>query len=225
MGDRRRASPRLAGRVVPGRIPAQPQRRARDRDRVLPDRRVHPALLADGDFYGTPAELLNTLTGRAIRAAFDDLIQGIAGVDLTKVRGWPKTPSGLSAMLRRLAPDLRAEGIEIDWARTAGSNTKRTITIPRRAQTTVAPVAPDARPTDHRDARTADDQHRDVEPNDDNRRPRRLRRPRRRSARRLEPRAALRRRRRPPKATGWTSLTMDDRPDKRPEPFRPRGRR
>ena len=127
-----------------------------------------PLLLDDGDFEGTPAELLNTLTGCASRAAFHDRIAGTAGVDPTKGRGWPRTPSGLSAALRRLAPDLRAEGIDVEWTRTAGSNSKRIITIRRRAETTVAPVAPVAPASGPpRPRETPGDQHRDVEPNDD----------------------------------------------------------
>lgn len=101
-----------------------------------------PLILAVGDFEGTPAELLNKLTGCASSASFLDGAEGAAGVDPTKARGWPRTPSGLSAMLRRLAPDLRAEGIEVEWIRTAGSNSKRIITVSRSPEATVATVAP-----------------------------------------------------------------------------------
>jgi len=62
-----------------------------------------PLLLADGDFEGTPAELLNTLTGCASRAAFHDRIAGTAGVDPTKGRGWPRTRATV-----RNAPATRA---------------------------------------------------------------------------------------------------------------------
>jgi hypothetical protein len=45
-------------------------------------------------------------------------------------KGWPKTPWELSIQLRRLAPNLRAEGIDLQLdQKTAGAKSKRIVTI------------------------------------------------------------------------------------------------
>ncbi|MBN1534559.1 MAG: hypothetical protein JXA20_17935 [Spirochaetes bacterium] len=60
-------------------------------------------LLETGNFDGTPKELLNQLNS-------------IAG-DEARAKLWPKTPIVLSNHLRRLAPNLREAGIQIETGR------------------------------------------------------------------------------------------------------------
>jgi len=64
-------------------------------------------LARDGDFEGTAGDLLKLLNERADPNA-------------TRKRGWPQTPSHLSGLLKRLAPNLRSSGIEADWFRRGG---------------------------------------------------------------------------------------------------------
>jgi len=61
---------------------------------------------------------------RDLLADLDDA----AGEQVVKSKGWPRTPRGLSGMLRRLAPDLRRVGVDIAFAR-EGHDRTRTITI------------------------------------------------------------------------------------------------
>ncbi len=44
----------------------------------------------------------------------------IAGADATRSRGWPKTPAGLSGILRRLAPGLANQEIEVGFGKIGG---------------------------------------------------------------------------------------------------------
>ena len=55
-------------------------------------------------------------------------LDAIAGEKVVKTKGWPKTPRGLSGVLRRLAPDLRKVGVDIKFAR-EGHSWARMITI------------------------------------------------------------------------------------------------
>jgi hypothetical protein len=59
------------------------------------------ALLPDG-WDGTVAELLGELNGRATD-------------DERKQYAWPRTPKRLAGDLRRLAPNLRREGVEVKF--------------------------------------------------------------------------------------------------------------
>jgi hypothetical protein len=69
---------------------------------------------------GTAAELLGKLTRHA-------------GGEVSLQRSWPKNPQVLSGQLRRIAPNLRASGIDIQFdEKTSGSSSKRVITITRR---------------------------------------------------------------------------------------------
>ena len=53
---------------------------------------------------GTASELLDELTE-------------LAGPRALTTKSWPKTPKGLSAIIRRLAPQLRATGVAITFSR------------------------------------------------------------------------------------------------------------
>lgn len=75
---------------------------------------------AAGSWTGTARALLIELDGRASDAA-------------RKARGWPKTPTRLSATLRRVAPALQVCGVAIDFTRASDGRRERTITLNRAA--------------------------------------------------------------------------------------------
>lgn len=52
-----------------------------------------------------------------------------AGSDVTKQKGWPKNGRALSNVLRRLAPTLRAIGVDITFGDRTGKQGKRQITL------------------------------------------------------------------------------------------------
>jgi hypothetical protein len=70
-------------------------------------------LNAIGEWSGTATELLNTLTQRV-------------GEAFSRKREWPKTAAAFGGELRRLAPTLRAVGVEVMFGRDAR---RRTITL------------------------------------------------------------------------------------------------
>ena len=63
-----------------------------------------------GSFEGTATELLSAIS--------------VGGVD-TKAKGWPKDAKTLSAMLSRLAPNLRSAGLVIEQSNIGSGNAKR----------------------------------------------------------------------------------------------------
>lgn len=73
-----------------------------------------------GHFTGTAAELLASLG-----EANDD--------EVSYRRGWPQTPQAVSNALRRIEPNLRAIGIEVDRSRDPGRARTRLIRIARIA--------------------------------------------------------------------------------------------
>ncbi|MGV3723559.1 MAG: hypothetical protein ACO1SX_21900 [Actinomycetota bacterium] len=64
---------------------------------------------------GTSAELLACLEGEALD-------------EVRKAKSWPKTATALSSVLRRLSPNLRAEGVAVEFGKTNG---KRWIRVSR----------------------------------------------------------------------------------------------
>ena len=80
------------------------------------------------EWQGTANALLGKLS---LRADFDTRHE----------RTWPKTPQALSNALRRLTPTLRAQGIEVGFARAPGGERRRLITIRRVAEPNV-PIVP-----------------------------------------------------------------------------------
>jgi hypothetical protein len=94
------------------------------------------ALVASGPWSGTASELLPVLTAHVTEVA-------------RKERWWPKTAKGLAGALRRLAPNLRAVGVEIQFEREAGGVRRRLITI-QTARGSDRPNGPDS-PTDQAD--------------------------------------------------------------------------
>lgn len=76
-------------------------------------------MLIDTDAWqGTASQLL-----AALAAKVEDAV--------IRQEGWPKSPRGLSALLRDLAPNLRAVGIGTEFSRQSGSGRRRLITITR----------------------------------------------------------------------------------------------
>lgn len=57
-------------------------------------------------------------------------------------RSWPKSPRALSDRLRRLAPSLRKVGIQVEFEKTAGSNSQRIVTLRRSSSNNEATGAP-----------------------------------------------------------------------------------
>jgi len=80
------------------------------------------SLAASGAFEGTASDLLRELGDRA-----DDITK--------KQRGWPKNARALTGALRRLAPNLRAAGIEVQFWREANKIRRRMISVREFAST------------------------------------------------------------------------------------------
>jgi hypothetical protein len=81
-----------------------------------------PALKAvaeRGPWSGTASELL-------------DFMLGLPGID-NRQPGWPRTPAKLSGHLRRLLPSLGSTGIAVQMQKTAGTNSKKVITIRKKS--------------------------------------------------------------------------------------------
>lgn len=53
----------------------------------------------------------------------------VVGEQVARSRSWPASAQALSNRLRRVAPHLRAAGIEVDWSREAGSGSRRLIVL------------------------------------------------------------------------------------------------
>jgi hypothetical protein len=86
------------------------------------------ALLAEyGNWMGTAGDLLRTLSDRADAA-------------LLRQRTWPSTPRALAGALRRLASNLRAIGIAIEFSREPGGSRRRLVTLRAQAAATVSTV-------------------------------------------------------------------------------------
>jgi hypothetical protein len=91
-------------------------------------------LLDKGEWSGTAAELLEALTARA-------------GGTAARSREWPKSARSLSGRLRRLAPNLRAAGITVDFGKDGrGGGRRRVITIARAEEGRKQPSPPSPPP-------------------------------------------------------------------------------
>jgi hypothetical protein len=65
-------------------------------------------IVNDGGFTGTASELLEKL-------------DECAGEKLRKQTGWPKNGRAISGQLKRIAPNLRAKGVTVNWFREGGA--------------------------------------------------------------------------------------------------------
>jgi putative DNA primase/helicase len=79
-------------------------------------------LVENHPWTGTATDLLRALPGEA-----SDLGE-------TSNVGWPIEAAPLSSMLRRLAPNLSAIGIEVEFSKSKGSRSKRLITIKKHGR-------------------------------------------------------------------------------------------
>jgi hypothetical protein len=69
-----------------------------------------------GDWTGATAELL-------------ELIDGMASDAEKKLKTWPKNPRALSGALKRLAPNLRAVGVEVDSFKSTDKQRRRLLRV------------------------------------------------------------------------------------------------
>ena len=83
--------------------------------------------LADKGWCGTATDLLSKLCAE--------------NSDYRDYRSWPANAKSLSDWLKRLAPNLRQAGVEVEWRRSDGTDSKRIITIKRVCVASVAFVA------------------------------------------------------------------------------------
>jgi hypothetical protein len=93
-------------------------------------------LIDAGPWTGTASELLHRLAE-------------IAGDDVTRQREWPKSPRAMTAALKRIAPNLRAIGVE--WVPAARTGKARPHQITRVNRLTVTTVTSVMASTDRRD--------------------------------------------------------------------------
>jgi hypothetical protein len=84
-------------------------------------------LLTLGDFRGTASDLLARLESDAPEA-------------LPKSKAWPKNASAFGGLLRRLAPNLRAAGLDVSFEREPGGQRQRLVVLRTVAQEPVPAV-------------------------------------------------------------------------------------
>jgi hypothetical protein len=100
-------------------------------------------LVEHKEFCGTATELLEKLNL-------------IAGEERTRRFDWPKSPTKLSGALRRIAPNLRPFGIDIEFEQTIGRNRRGILirNLPDQASHASQQSQPPPLQTDDRDAAT-----------------------------------------------------------------------
>jgi hypothetical protein len=92
--------------------------------------------LREEGWRGTAAELLKALT---------DLVPE----DTRRSQNWPRTARGVAGVVRRLAPSLRATGINVEFVREANSSRRRIIVLRQETgEPTVHNVQPSVPPDD-----------------------------------------------------------------------------
>jgi hypothetical protein len=104
---------------------------------------IESLLTAKGSFTGTATELLEALR------------QAEVNTHETSTQGWPSDPKGLSSILHRFEPNLRASGIEITFGQTPGSGSRKLWKLSRSAGHPVVPPASHASHASH-DSSTSD---------------------------------------------------------------------
>jgi hypothetical protein len=93
-------------------------------------REANEVALESSPLVGPVRKLLET-TDRYDGPAADLLqrLNQLAGDDCTKSKDWPKRPNVLANRLRRVAPNLRRSGIDVEFSRSQDSDRKRLITL------------------------------------------------------------------------------------------------
>ena len=89
-------------------------------------------IAARGTWQGTPTELLSTLSQESLNSPI-----GEAG-------SFPRSPRELSQAIRRLAPNLIQVGITVQFGRTTGDNSQRTISIKLTCGDATTATGPDS---------------------------------------------------------------------------------
>ena len=74
------------------------------------------AVAESGGWDGTPSDLL-------------ELIESVASDGDKRLKTWPKNPRSLSGILKRLAPNLRAAGVEVEFGRAPDRQRRRFVTV------------------------------------------------------------------------------------------------
>jgi hypothetical protein len=74
--------------------------------------------VADAGYHGTPSDLL-------------ERIESMATDGDKRLKTWPKSPRSLSGILKRLAPNLRAAGVELEHGRDPNRKRKRFVALTR----------------------------------------------------------------------------------------------
>lgn len=90
----------------------------------------HVLQMADaGEWHGTPGELL-------------EHIETLASDGEKRLKTWPKNPRSLSGILKRLAPNLRTAGVEIEFGHEGRGRQKRRNVAIRKSTDSCVPCAP-----------------------------------------------------------------------------------
>ena len=84
-----------------------------------------------GKWEGTAAELLRALEVQATERT-------------VHLRSWPRTPRGLSSAIRRLAPNLRRAGVEVEFPPRQGHDRRRLIVLGKAAKQPSSSASPSA---------------------------------------------------------------------------------
>jgi hypothetical protein len=90
---------------------------------------------------------LRTIAEVGFSGTAGDLLQRLADYadeEQRRQRGWPKSASALSGRLRRLAPNLRAIGVEVEFRQTGGRGSRRLVVIRMGTENADAADAADA---------------------------------------------------------------------------------
>jgi hypothetical protein len=92
------------------------------------------AAVLEEPFVAEVIRHLHERRGGVFEGSATELLAAVGGPESTP--GWPRTPRGVSAILKRCAPDLRLQGIDVRLGEesTRGTGGKRLIRIRRTAQ-------------------------------------------------------------------------------------------
>ena len=77
-------------------------------------------------------------------------LERLADEKTVRLRTWPKTPRGLSGAVKRLAPNLRQAGIDVDFSREPDRHRRRLITLSRQSEESGNPSSTPSTPSDTR---------------------------------------------------------------------------
>jgi hypothetical protein len=114
-------------------VAAYERNRAKADDMALEASPLTRLVISLSEFTGTATELL-------------ELLNYQAPLELTRSKSWPRTASVLANRLRRLQPNLRREGVDLDFTREpggpGGKSGRRRLIVIRRAGEAAGPSVP-----------------------------------------------------------------------------------